>query len=306
MSWNSSRASGESDFARLTEVLSGIVQLGSRKANKYINEKILPEFDPASRDLSASEWLDKINMFGSMYDWDEAQKLYMGILKLRGNAKAWFDGLKTPLVSWEVFAISVVRQFPGEENFGKLFELAASHKTSSGQDLQTYCFEKVKRINKLKVDIPENKVVELVTFGIVDENIRMNVMASRNKTIAELNQCLSMIPVSKKQELKSHIYSRDSSDRKRSSNRDGNKQPTCFNCQKPGHMKKNCPEATRKGEKRSGTDVNNETAGSSGNKPKCTFCGVIGHVESTCFKKKNSEEREKKKKGMTNRPFGRV
>lgn len=92
--------------------------------------------------------------------------------------------------------------------------------------------------------MPESKVVELVIFGITDENVRINVMASKNRTIAELNQCLSMFLVCKKQELKSHKDFWDSSDWQRSSNRDDNKQPACFICQKTGHMKQNCPEAT--------------------------------------------------------------
>jgi len=125
--------------------------MGTNKSHRYINEKILPEFDPETKELSAAEWLEKVSMFGVMYDWDDTHKLYLATLKLRGNAKAWHDSLRSTPVSWEAFAIAIVRQFPGDENFGKLFETAASLKSLPSQDLQMYSFEKVKRINKLKL-----------------------------------------------------------------------------------------------------------------------------------------------------------
>jgi len=38
--------------------------MSTKKSHRYINEKILPEFDPETKDLSAAEWLEKISMFG--------------------------------------------------------------------------------------------------------------------------------------------------------------------------------------------------------------------------------------------------
>lgn len=99
--------------------------------------------------MSASEWLEKLNMFAIMYDWDDSHKIYLASLKLKGIAKSWYDGLKVAPVSWEAFTVAVIRQFSGEENFGKLFELAGSCKSESGQSLLSYCFEKVKKINGL-------------------------------------------------------------------------------------------------------------------------------------------------------------
>lgn len=40
---------GESDFAKLTEVLAALVKTGSKNTNKYVNEKVLPEFDPEKK-----------------------------------------------------------------------------------------------------------------------------------------------------------------------------------------------------------------------------------------------------------------
>ena len=141
----SSSTSRESDFAKLTAVLSGIVSTGSKRST-YVDEKILPEFDPALKNFSASEWVQKVNMCGEMYDWDNKTMLYLAILKLKGNAKLWHDGLQNSLLTWEAFSLEIVRQFPGEESFRKLMEDAVIFKSTLGQDLQTYCFAKLGKI----------------------------------------------------------------------------------------------------------------------------------------------------------------
>ena len=198
----SSSASRESDFAKLTEVLAGIVKIGSRKPH-YIEKKLLPEFDPELSNLSASEWVQKVEMCGEMYDWDSKTKLYLAILKLKGNAKLWHDGLQSSLLTWEVFSLAMIRQFPGEENFGLLMEQAVNFKSAPGQDLQAYCFAKLGKINKLKLDLSEEKLANLIAQGIHDESIRTIVLAARNKTVADLNKCLSVfLNVDKAKEVK--------------------------------------------------------------------------------------------------------
>jgi len=295
-----SQTSSGSDFARLTEVLAGIMHMSTKKSHRYINEKILPEFDPETKDLSAAEWLEKVSMFGVMYDWDDTHKLYLATLNLRGNAKAWYDGLRSTPVSWEAFAVAIARQFPGDENFGKLFETAASLKSLPSQDLQTYSFEKVKRINKLKLDIPESKVVELVVHGIHDDNIRMNIMASKNKTLAELYQCLSTFPLPRIREgkaLKDSKEPRGFRNKARYVGYEGRSRQAgyCFNCKKPGHKKIDCLEPSREREtKQTEATAATKPTVPTEKKVRCGFCGFLGHSDSECFKKKHKEKVEGK------------
>ena len=70
--------SRDSDVARLAEVLTGIVSSSSRRNNNhFLNDKFLPEFDPVTKDLSASNWIEKINDCGLVYDWDDKVKPYL-------------------------------------------------------------------------------------------------------------------------------------------------------------------------------------------------------------------------------------
>ena len=242
----SSSTSRESDFAKLTAVLSGIVSTGSKRST-YVNEKILPDFYPA-----------------------------------------------------------LIRQFPGKESFGKLMEDAFIFKSTPGQDLQTYCFAKLGKINKLKLELPEEKLVDLIALGIHDESIRTIFLAARCKTVADLNKCLSVFPNLVKiketrdpkvaKDFKRPFSNNPGSDKSKNFLNDG-----CFKCGKKGHVKKFCPESLE------GDILKVQTDGISKNKgefyksdqkkesikKKCTFCNYKGHTEDQCYKKKNKKRKDR-------------
>ena len=64
--------------------------------------------------------------------------------------------------------------------------------TSDEKDLETYCLLKIAKTNKLQLNLTEDKIVDFVTYGISDENIRRTVCAARYKNIASLKKCLSI------------------------------------------------------------------------------------------------------------------
>ncbi|KAK2577623.1 hypothetical protein KPH14_012862, partial [Odynerus spinipes] len=179
-------------MTQLAEVLTEFMNTRPRQLNHghYLNEKFLPEFDPATKIISASDWINKINDCGRVYEWDDKVKLYLSGCRLRGNAKLWYDGLARTFPDWEGFSLELMKQFPGEESFGRLFNEVAEYKSKPDQDLQEYCFVKLQKINKLKLDIPENQKVDLITYGIHDENVRTTLLTAKLSTIAQLNQRL--------------------------------------------------------------------------------------------------------------------
>ncbi|CAK9816325.1 hypothetical protein ANTPLA_LOCUS8957 [Anthophora plagiata] len=296
--------SRDSDIARLAEVLAGIANSTTRKSShNFLNEKFLPEFDPAAENLSASEWIAKINDCGVVYEWDDKVKLYLSGCKLRGNAKRWYDGLTHSLLNWEVFSHALITQFPGEGSFGRLFNDAAAYKSKPGQDLQEYCFNKLGKINKLKLDIPEHQVVDLIAHDIHDEAIRTAVLTAKLGTVAKLNQMLSIFTASGKskenkegKETKDPNSSRDSKQAisKQASargpiNRDSKALQLCHACKKPGHFKRDCPERAERGVQ--GSDVNKSVKAA----VRCTYCNNIGHGEEKCFKKRDDQAAGKRK-----------
>lgn len=161
------------------------------EGNNYLNERFLPEFDQAEKNLSASDWLEKINTCGVMYDWNEKTKLYLAVCRLRGSAQLWYKELHNSQLAWPSFSYAIVKQFPRELSFRKLLEEAATYKSSHNQDLQAYCLLKIGKLNKIKLEVSEEKLVDFVAHGIHDESIRPTVLALRFKTLHDLNLCLS-------------------------------------------------------------------------------------------------------------------
>lgn len=187
--------SRESDFARLADVLASIASAGSkRSSNNFINEKCVPEFDPRAGNMSADEWIDKVNGCAAMYDWDGRVTMYLAVGRLRGHARIWYDGLHYPQMTWDIFADRLRNQFPGEISFGKLLKEAANYVSQPGQDLSAYCLLELGKLHRLKLNISELQQVDFVAQGISDENKRATVLAARCKTIVELNDCLSIFP----------------------------------------------------------------------------------------------------------------
>ena len=91
-------------------VIAGIVKNGSRGSNNFVNEKFLAEFNPADGKTSASDWLEKVNTCGIIYDcYGLCTKLYLAVCKLRGNAKLWHDGLAAAIQTWEAFSIALIK-----------------------------------------------------------------------------------------------------------------------------------------------------------------------------------------------------
>ena len=273
-----------SDFAKLTDVLASIVKINSkRSSNNFINEKILPEFDPSVKTQSAADWIDKVNSCAILYDWDDKTKLYLAVCRLRGNAKVWYEELHETQLSWLVFSHSLKKQFPGELSFGILFREAAVYESTPGQDLQTYCFKKVGKLNKLKLDLAEDKIVDFVTRGLHDEKIRTTVLSTRCKTINELNNCLAIFRETgeKFKEInKRLVNTRDMTIGK--SKVGDEKKNACFHCGKVGHRKYECPDI----KEASGSGSTEIKKSSKSEKPTCGHCHKVGHKEENCWSKK--------------------
>ncbi|KAJ8687293.1 hypothetical protein QAD02_023087 [Eretmocerus hayati] len=94
------------------------------KSPHYVNEKVLPRFDPESGNLSAGGWIDRVEVIGKKYKWEETTQPYLATLKLKGNAKVWHDGLSQSLLTWKSFADGIQKQFSGDESFGESMDKA--------------------------------------------------------------------------------------------------------------------------------------------------------------------------------------
>uniref|UniRef100_V5GIL0 Retrotransposon gag domain-containing protein n=1 Tax=Anoplophora glabripennis TaxID=217634 RepID=V5GIL0_ANOGL len=113
-----------------------------------------------------------------MYHWDELTTIYLALGKLKGIAKVWYDGLKTAQYSWVQWEHLLKTTFPGKLNFGQSFHEAASYKACPGQDLHTYCFIKLTKLNKLRLNPTDKQIIDVIIDGIQESQIggKLNVI----------------------------------------------------------------------------------------------------------------------------------
>lgn len=277
-------------FAQLAETLSSIMQSGSRTSNHFLSAKFLPEFDSEASKFDVDDWLEKVNNCATVYNWEDKTKLFFAVCKLRGNAKIWYDELPNPPLTWEVFSRMITRQFTGELGFGKLLKEAVLYTSTPGQDLKTYCFLKVGKSNRLKLDLSEDKLVDFVAEGIHDDRIRATILASRCKSLADLNNLLGIFDTSdsKTKDSKNvkRFTRRETTNNKHS---DREKTNSCYSCGKTGHIRRNCPEQSKYGKKEENRDEKKD-----GNRITCGYCHKTGHTEERCYSKRKEKETVKR------------
>ena len=143
---------------------------------------------------------------------------------------------------------------------------AASYESIPGQDLQTYFFKKVGKLNKLKLELSEDKLVDFVARGLHDERIRTTVLSTRCKTLNELNNCLAIFrePDTKAKEAKREIKIGKEKSR-------DDKKNACYKCGKVGHRRADCPDLKRA----SDVKVAETQKSEANNKPICGYCHKV-------------------------------
>lgn len=230
------------------------------------DEKVIPPFDPRDDSQSVEKWVERVDELAKYYNWSETTvgKLVAG--RLQGLARKWYDSQDELNPKWGKMKTLLINQFKKPVPFGMLLREASSYEAKPGQNLSEYCFYKLSKLKALKVNIPEEYLVDAVIFGIKNENIVRAARSSHFTTTNELYSYLSTIgstPSTSKHELKRPFQHSNNFAHPVSSDKNPthstNKRITCFNCQ-GNHFLKNCPKP----------------------KIECLKCKKFGHKQDKC------------------------
>ena len=198
----------------------------------------------------------------------------------------------------QYFLTQIEKQFPGDVSFGQLLEEAATYKSTPGEDLQSYCFKKLGKLNKLKLEIAEDKLVDFVVHGIHDDSIRTAISVARCKNLHELYACINSFHIQNNKQKDFRKPRQNDGTSAKAGGRDGKVSNTCHTCRQPGHYKRNCPEnrnstdklgprkttrESNKNEKRTGRDGNSNKENRT--EKAYDYCGKKNHTEEVCYKK---------------------
>lgn len=158
-----------------------------------VNETMIPVFDPSAENLTVTEWIQKVDELSVFHQWDDVTALKLATSRLRGNARKWYDTAQVSCMNWNTIKELLKYNFPSTVKFGKLLIEAAVYVPHSKQNLGDYCFEKVAKLNKLHLPIPDNYLIDSVIEGIPDKNVALAVRAANFQTVGELANYLSNI-----------------------------------------------------------------------------------------------------------------
>jgi hypothetical protein len=248
---------------------------GSSGLKVTIDETLIPIFDPGTDNQNASDWVRKVDDLMSFYNWDERIVVKMATNRLRGNARKWYDSLPSPCLKWREMKCLIIKNFPTPVQFGRHLVDAANYAPQPNQTLSDYCFEKVSKLNQLKLDIPPEYMIDSIIEGINDENLKLSLRAASFKTVGEVASYLRNIPnrggggvssappsrsttgISHKNFNRFGLGNSSKYDRKDELNHSNHL--SCFNC-RGSHMVRDCPKPLIE----------------------CVRCRKLGHREENC------------------------
>lgn len=269
---------GESqvNFNTLTATTTITKAMTTDERCKYFREmdSILPAFDPVKDDISIDEWIKKIDVFESLYGWDETAKKHYALSKLVGVAKSWRDSLPAKARTWHEWKELLIEAFPCDDSELKKRKEAENYRRKTGQDITEYFYEKLAKCNK--AGMSQRESIERIVDGINNSRIRdylgpLSRYGNPSKLLPDLKSATHLFQ-DEKQKPKF-----DSNGGNKKEIKSEKKKFTCFNCKEEGHAANVCTKPR-----------NNN----------CFLCDKSGHLAKDCPTKcgKNSSQKTKSSK----------
>lgn len=139
---------------------------------KYFHnvQDVLPSFDPVKDDIKISLWIEKLEEFGELYDWDEVTIKHYALAKLQGVAKTWRDSLPCETRSWTDWKELLKQTFYVESSAIDTQLEAQNYKWKPNQDIVEYYFEKLSRCVKCRMS--QKETIEWIVNGLNDTRFR--------------------------------------------------------------------------------------------------------------------------------------
>lgn len=256
----------ERKISKLTQQVS---DSNNRQMSSVINETVIPVFDPSVENLTVTEWVQKVDELSVYHSWSKLMTLKLAASRLRGNARKWYDTAQISCSDWDTVKELLQNNFPGSVKFGKLLVEAAVCVPHPKRNLGDYCFEKVAKLNKLHLPIPDEFLIDSVIEGITDKSVALAARAANFQTVGELASYLSSIGNPGSSKGSETIITKDSFPVRKeqfssrpslnSKQKQQQKKVNCYNCG-GNHCLNQCRQP----------------------KIKCTHCRKFGHTRERC------------------------
>lgn len=217
-----------------------------------IATNIIGEFNPANQNVR--EWIDAIDEYAIIYKWNDRTICHLALTKLRGAADVWYRGLPSRIFTWSEWKDLLIQNFVAKRNLHKLMENMVMCVAKNNQSLYEYAFEKLAHINKLKISLTDEDKVDLIMGGINNKQIQFSVETAGIKDPSKLASHFKIYDSSSMVQagpssgtvprpVAASVTVGETGMRQRGTKATGLNEKRCFQCNKAGHYKRNCPEA---------------------------------------------------------------
>lgn len=239
------------------------------------DEFAIPVFDSSKNDITIEMWVKKVDTLAERYKWSDEYISRIIAGRLRGHAQQWYYEQTKDEVPWAVMKIGMMNHFRKSVPFAILLKDASNYEARPGQNLGDYCFKKLTKLRALKLQIPDECLIDAVIGGIKDDNIVRTVRSAQHNNADNLYAYLSTLgkvpirevnkyqaAVSNSSTVTTNYNNRNTTHLKRHS-----ASVICFNCGGTGHYARDCRKT----------------------RVECSKCKKLGHKAESCTEIKNTK-----------------
>lgn len=259
-----STSSSDDVVNRLADALSSALRnMPSTSAGRspMIRGDVVPPFNPDDVNQDIDAWCVKIDEIKNMFGWSEDVTIFNSISKLEGLAAVWYKGLRSVNFTWEEWKEKLRRSFPSKRDYHELLEDMMKRKKRTDETFAQYFYEKQALLNAC--NITGREAVSCIIGGISDTHIRVGAKAANCNDPESLfdylrnlnDETTARVPFKK-------MFS-----------------GVCFNCKKPGHVRRLCPNTKKDNNRSSEVQMKH-----------CYYCKEPGHFATSCAKRRKYHE----------------
>lgn len=206
-------------------------------------EDALPGFDPVEDDMNILDWIDKMEEYGDLYEWDEVAITHFALMKLHGVARKWRDSLPSKNRSWEEWKVILLATFPSGKSDVELRISAENYKRKTNQHVTEYFFEKLSLCNKARMC--EEEAIEWIVRGLENNRFRdylgpLQKYKHPSELLPDIKSADSYIRRFEDSVIVNEVFVEES--RSGSYRNERISEFSCFRCSGKGHYARDCPE----------------------------------------------------------------
>lgn len=215
------------------------------------DEQAIPVFDSSKDDISIETWVTKVDTLGERYKWSDEYIIRIIASRLKGHARQWYYEQTKNDASWYEMKSMMLEHFRKSVPFANLLRDASNYEARPNQNLGDYCFRKLSKLRALKLQIPDECLVDAVIGGINDDNIVRTIRAAQIQTADRLYCYLNTLGCMPGIGLKHKSINFQHKSLPTESQNYNVTQPiqfktqsACYNCGISGHIAKDCRKKT--------------------------------------------------------------